>query len=117
MNGVNERRKQIAENMEGKGEVPVFLTGDKYSEVTTGFIAQEVEAAARKAGFAFSGVDKPKNEKDFYGLRYAEFVVPLVKGMQEQQVIIEEQKKNLDTQKQRIDELEKRIKELGDRIR
>jgi len=49
----------------------------------TGFIAQEVEVAAREVGFDFSGVDSPKNEKDLYGLRYAEFVVPLVKAVQE----------------------------------
>jgi hypothetical protein len=76
-----------------------------------------VEAAALKAGFNFSGVDKPKNDKDFYGLRYAEFVVPLVKGMQEQQVIIDAQQKNMDAQKKRIDELEKTIKELSNRIK
>jgi len=56
----------------------------------TGFIAQDVEEAARAVDYDFSGVDKPKNENDFYGLRYAEFVVPLVKGMQEQQQMIEE---------------------------
>ena len=28
-------------------------------------------------------MDAPKNENDFYGLRYAEFVVPLVKAVQE----------------------------------
>jgi len=55
----------------------------------TGFIAQDVELAALSVGYDFSGVDKPKNENDFYGLRYAEFVVPLVKGMQEQQAIIQ----------------------------
>jgi hypothetical protein len=49
----------------------------------TGFIAQEVERAAAELGFDFSGVDKPKNERDLYGLRYAEFVVPLVKAVQE----------------------------------
>ena len=56
----------------------------------TGFIAQEVEAVAKEVGYEFSGVDTPKNDKDFYGLRYAEFVVPLVKAMQEQQQLIEE---------------------------
>jgi hypothetical protein len=66
-----------------------FLEGDAYSAVTTGFIAQEVEEAARLAGFDFSGVDLPDNEKDLYGLRYAEFVVPLVKAVQEQQQQIE----------------------------
>ncbi|MEM7038660.1 MAG: hypothetical protein AAF570_16865, partial [Bacteroidota bacterium] len=43
----------------------------------------------RGTGFDFSGVDAPKNEKDHYGLRYSEFVVPLVQGMQEQQAEIE----------------------------
>jgi hypothetical protein len=31
----------------------------------------------------FSGVDKPQNKYSLYGLRYAEFVVPLVKAVQE----------------------------------
>ena len=51
--------------------------------VRSGFIAQEVEAAANACGYSFSGIDKPKNEKDYYGLRYAEFTVPLVKAVQE----------------------------------
>jgi hypothetical protein len=59
-----------------------------------------VEEAARTIGFDFSGVDAPKNDSDMYGLRYATFVVPLVKAVQEQQQIIEQQKK-------RIEELEK----------
>jgi hypothetical protein len=32
--------------------------------------------------YDFSGVDAAKNEKDLYGLRYAEFVVPLVKAIE-----------------------------------
>ena len=55
----------------------------KSSFTYTGFIAQEVEAAAKELGFEFSGVDVPKNDKDLYGIRYAEFVVPLVKAVQE----------------------------------
>ncbi len=59
-------------------------------EITyTGFIAQEVEKLANEIGFDFSGIDKPQNEKSLWGLRYAEFVVPLVKAVQEQQVMIE----------------------------
>lgn len=49
----------------------------------TGFVAQEVEASAKQLGFDFSGVKEPQNDKDLYGLRYAEFVVPLVKAVQE----------------------------------
>ncbi len=58
------------------------------SIVHTGFIAQEVEAAAKKVGFDFDGVSTPENETDLYGIRYAEFVVPLVKAVQEQQEMI-----------------------------
>ncbi|MEO8149113.1 MAG: T9SS type A sorting domain-containing protein [Bacteroidia bacterium] len=46
----------------------------------TGFIAQEVEASAKKINYDFSGVDKSGK---IMGLRYAEFVVPVVKSIQE----------------------------------
>ncbi|HYK45759.1 MAG TPA: tail fiber domain-containing protein, partial [Parafilimonas sp.] len=51
--------------------------------VYNGFIAQEVEAAAKKLNYDFSGVDKPQTKDGLYGLRYADFVVPLVKAVQE----------------------------------
>jgi len=55
-------------------------------KIESGFIAQEVEAAAKAMSFNFSGVDAPNTEDGgYYGLRYGQFVVPLVKGMQEQQ--------------------------------
>lgn len=57
--------------------------------IRSGFIAQDVEKAAKEVGYDFSGIDKPKNEKDYYGLRYAEFTIPLVKAIQEQQTTIE----------------------------
>lgn len=59
-------------------------------QLQTGFIAQEVEAISNELGYEFSGIDAPKNDKDHYGLRYAEFMVPLVKAMQEQQEEIDE---------------------------
>lgn len=49
----------------------------------SGFIAQEVENAASTLGYDFSGIDTPDDGEDFYGLRYASFVVPLVKAVQE----------------------------------
>ena len=73
----------------------------KAQELQIGFIAQEVDQAAEELGFDFHAVDKPKNENEFYGLRYAEFVPVLVKALQEQQIIIEELKK-------RIEQLEKK---------
>jgi hypothetical protein len=74
---------------------------EKEAMIWTGFIAQEVEAAAKEAGFDFSGVDNPARADGIYGLRYAEFVVPLVKAVQEQQQIINDLQK-------RIAELEKK---------
>jgi trimeric autotransporter adhesin len=71
---------------------------EKEKVVYSGFVAQEVEQVAQETGYDFSGVDKPRNEHAFYGLRYAEFVVPLVKAVQEQQ--------------QMIDQLEERLTEL-----
>jgi hypothetical protein len=59
----------------------------------SGFIAQDVEKAAQSIGYEFSGIDKAKNETDVYGLRYSEFVVPMVKAIQEQQAQIELLKK------------------------
>lgn len=75
----------------------------------SGFIAQEVEIAANKAGYDFNGVHKPVDDNDNYSLAYGQFVVPLVKGMQEQQQMIEQQK-------QRIDALEKNNAELMKKI-
>ena len=80
---------------------------DKESEVQTGFIAQEVEAAAKLVGFDFHGVDAPENEQSHYGLRYSEFVVPLVKAVQEQQELIETQKLELEALKNRLKIIEK----------
>ncbi|MDI9310847.1 MAG: tail fiber domain-containing protein [Limnohabitans sp.] len=80
----------------------------KTSEILqTGFIAQEVETAAKEVGYDFSGVDKPKNENDFYGLKYAEFVVPLTKAIQEQQQIIESLKNEIEVLKSKINEIKK----------
>ena len=78
----------------------------------TGFIAQEVETAARSCGFEFDGVHHPDNKKDIYSLAYAEFVVPLVKAVQEQQQIIDEQKAKLKEQEVKLQEQEKRLQAL-----
>jgi hypothetical protein len=49
----------------------------------SGFVAQEVAAAAAECGYDFSGVDVPLSESGLYSLRYAAFVVPLTKAVQE----------------------------------
>jgi trimeric autotransporter adhesin len=68
----------------------------------TGFIAQEVEDAAISIGYSFSGVDKPQLAEGHYGIRYAEFVVPLVKAVQEQQQMIQKLKEQVELLEKRI---------------
>ena len=80
----------------------------------TGFLAQEVAKVADKMGYDFSGIDRPQNERSLYGLRYAEFVVPLVKAVQEQQQVIEEQEEQLQEQEERIEKLESLVQQLLD---
>jgi hypothetical protein len=82
---------------------------DKEAIRMSGFIAQEVEAAAQQADYDFDGIKKPLNDKDNYGLSYATFVVPLVKAMQEQQATIQSQEKELEDLKARLDRIEKQL--------
>jgi hypothetical protein len=50
----------------------------------TGFLAQDVDKAAQSLHYNFSGIDKPADDsKSTWGLRYGDFVVPLVKAVQE----------------------------------
>jgi trimeric autotransporter adhesin len=76
-------KKELRKGESGNDEHILTARKEKEQQVYTGFIAQEVAKAADDAGYNFSGVDQPKNDKDLYGLRYAEFVVPLVKAVQE----------------------------------
>jgi hypothetical protein len=69
----------------------------------TGFLAQDVEAAAKSVGYDFNGVEAPKNGEGLYKLRYAEFVVPLV------QAVKELSKEN--------EELKARLKALEDKVK
>src|SRR5579859_451659 len=68
----------------------------------TGFIAQEVEKAAQAAGFDFTGVERPKNERDHYSLSYPAFIMPMVKAIQEQQQQIDDLKKTVAEQRRMI---------------
>lgn len=78
----------------------------------TGFIAQEVEKAASETGYEFSGLIKPKSEKEYYGLSYESFVGPLVKGMQEQQLEITAQNKKIEDLEKKLAEMQKQMEEL-----
>ena len=83
----------------------------------SGFIAQEVAETAQSLGYDFSGIDAPEDDtKDIYGLRYAEFVVPLVKSthelhqkVKELEAVIELQNTQLSAYQKVISNMEKRL--------
>lgn len=79
----------------------------------SGFLAQEVDAAASEVGYDFSGVDK---SGPMWGLRYSEFVVPLVKAVQELNTKNEELQKSVDELKAKNDLYEKQILELQNKL-
>lgn len=105
VNGINKFLKDESNSVNEKSQI-----------IYSGFIAQDVETAAKNIGYDFSGVDKPENENSFYGLRYAEFVVPLVKAVQELDAadkntdsLIQNQQAQIATLSQKITELEKLV--------
>jgi hypothetical protein len=80
----------------------------KYS----GFIAQEVEQAAKASGYDFSGYTAPRNDRELYTLSYEQFVVPLVKAVQELSTINESQKATNEALNLKIAQLMQRIEKL-----
>jgi trimeric autotransporter adhesin len=89
------------------------LLDEKLRKVETGFIAQEVEAAAKKIGYNFDGVNIPRDStKSHYSISYASFVVPLVKAVQEQQIIIENLQKELEKIKNKDIQIENELKAI-----
>ncbi len=93
-----------------ENEILAKARANKEKQVYSGFIAQDVEKAAQSVGYDFSGVDAPENDKSVYGLRYADFVVPLVKAVQE----LSEQNNRLQEQ---VNELTAKLDELTNALK
>src|SRR6266542_3415498 len=114
----NKGRKQVSDNAISDIEDETANAEMKKAEeasakiVYNGFIAQEVEEAAKKLNFEFSGVDKPQNVDGLYSLRYDNFVVPLVKAVQELSKMSEGLLAENDEKDTKINNLQKQIDEL-----
>ncbi len=86
---INSYRKIIGKNtsilgyQDQKDSISEKSKKNKESIQYTGFLAQDVENAAKSIGYDFSGVVSPQNNNEAYGLRYAEFIMPMVKAVQE----------------------------------
>jgi trimeric autotransporter adhesin len=93
---------------------------EKYRQASsirrTGFIAQEVQAAAEASGFDFDGVIVPKTENEHYALSYSSFVMPLVKAVQQQQAIIDTLTQKDKERQQQLEELLKEFKSLKEKL-
>ena len=76
----------------------------------SGFIGQEVQEAASAAGYSFDGVHVPANDNDNYSVAYSQFVVPLVKAVQEQQAMIEKLKQDNEELRSRLEKIESALK-------
>jgi trimeric autotransporter adhesin len=103
-------RKDMLQMTDSAGNTLLEMDYSKSTSIIhSGFIAQEVEQAAIECGFTFDGVGIPSNENETYSISYGQFVVPLVKAVQEQQLLIE-------GQQQRIDSLLNVTKNLSDMV-
>ena len=87
--------------------------------VHSGFVAQEVEQAGKDVGFESSIVSSPDNSDNPYGLGYEEFVVPLVKAVQELSEITDslttvktQQDSTIKAQNLRIADIENQLNKL-----
>ncbi|OQA09764.1 MAG: hypothetical protein BWY67_01266 [Bacteroidetes bacterium ADurb.Bin397] len=83
----------------------------------SGFLAQEVESAAILSGYDFSGVHHPENETDTYTLSYAEFVVPLVKAVQELNLKLEAIKSENSELRSNLLKLQAKVDEMGTNVK
>jgi trimeric autotransporter adhesin len=93
---------QKADDMQGVPQAARTSYTEKQGIRYSGFLAQEVEAAAMKTGYNFSGVNKPQNEQSLYSINYSEIVVPLVKAVQELKTIVEKQQQEIEKLKAQL---------------
>jgi hypothetical protein len=112
IDGIDKRLNPVASKNNTEAAADKAAKETKSKIIYTGFIAQDVEAAAKKIGYDFSGIDAPKNESDLYGLRYSEFVVPLVKAVQELSKQNDEKDKLINELNDKIDLIEGQLNQL-----
>lgn len=82
----------------------------------TGFIAQQVEKAARDINYDFDGVYIPQNSNEIYGVNYTSFIPSLIKAVQEQKEQIEEQEQFIEEQKLNIQKQDILVQGLRKRL-
>lgn len=94
----------LASSLRIPDSVKTQLQGGRKQQLRqTGFVAQEVEAIIKKGNYSFNAVKAPQNDMDHYSIRYAEFVVPLVKAVQELTAKLDVQEKEIEGLKKQLE--------------
>ena len=75
-----------------------------------------MEKTAKSLNYDFSGVDAAKNDEDLYGLRYSDFVVPLVKAVQELSIRNDSLKQNNSSLQSQVNSLNEKLSSLTNKI-
>ncbi|RZJ68770.1 MAG: hypothetical protein EOO50_00905 [Flavobacterium sp.] len=86
--------------------------------VRTGFLAQDIEKAANELGYDFDGLHIPdaSNPTDNYSVAYSQFIMPLVKSVQEQQGEIEALRKENVALKAESEKRKKQMEAFEERL-
>ena len=79
----------------------------------TGFLAQDIEALCKKLGYDFDGLNIPKDENGNYSVAYSQFVMPLVKAVQE----LDEKVKTLEVANAELQRQNAELKAQADEIK
>lgn len=99
-NGVAKHMRDSADAQEQRAYAEAMANAPAMRQ--TGFLAQEVDSLANALGYEFSGVHRPTASTDHYTIGYEQFVVPLVKAVQEQQEQLLEVRTEMEMMKKRI---------------
>lgn len=92
-----------------------YSTKGQEGRIYSGLLAQDVSKILDEMKIPFSGIVKPESENDFYSIRYAEFTIPLIKAVQEQQEqidLLKQKNEQLAKELEQLKSLEERIKQL-----
>ena len=94
--------------------VSYYRNNDESKKLEYGFIAQEVEEILNNEGITNNRIIS-KDDAGMYGLRYNDLMAPMVKAIQEQQLMIENLKKDNQLMQKQNDLMQQQINELKKR--
>ena len=80
--------------------VSYYRNNDDSKKLEYGFIAQELDATLNHAGVTNNGIIS-KDDAGMYSVRYNDLLAPMVKAIQEQQLMIKELQKEIETLKKK----------------